>query len=96
MFGVSFPEIFFVLVIALIVFGPEKLPEFAKTLGKFMGQLKNHTDGARKEFYNAIYKPAEELKNEVNSIKSDLKTSKEAIKENIKEDIFKISDDKNE
>jgi TatA/E family protein of Tat protein translocase len=38
------PDLLVILVIALVVFGPKKLPELAKTLGKAMGQLKRTTE----------------------------------------------------
>ena len=34
MFGLGMPEIFLILAIALIVIGPKKLPDLAKTLGR--------------------------------------------------------------
>ncbi len=38
------PDLLVILAIALIVFGPKKLPELAKTLGKAMGELKKTTE----------------------------------------------------
>lgn len=40
MFGLGMPEILLILAIALIVIGPQKLPEVAKTLGRAMGEFK--------------------------------------------------------
>ncbi len=40
MFGLGMMEILMILAIALIVVGPQKLPELAKTLGKAMGEFK--------------------------------------------------------
>ncbi|WP_321494611.1 twin-arginine translocase TatA/TatE family subunit [uncultured Desulfobacter sp.] len=40
MFGLGMPEILLILAIALIVIGPQKLPEVAKTLGKALGEFK--------------------------------------------------------
>jgi len=40
MFGLGMPEILLILAIALIVIGPQRLPEVAKTLGKAMGEFK--------------------------------------------------------
>ncbi len=41
------PDLLVILVIALIVFGPKKLPELAKTLGKVMGELKKTTEDVK-------------------------------------------------
>ncbi len=47
-------EIMLILVVALLVFGPGKLPEVAKTIGKTMGDIKRYTTGIQKEFQEAI------------------------------------------
>jgi len=44
MFGLGFLEILFILVLALLVLGPSKLPEAAKELGKFTAHLKKALD----------------------------------------------------
>jgi len=40
MFGIGMTEILVILAIALVVLGPKKLPELAKTLGKAFGEFK--------------------------------------------------------
>ena len=40
MFGIGMPEILIILALALIIIGPKKLPELAKTLGKAFGEFK--------------------------------------------------------
>lgn len=47
MFGIGFTEILVILVVALIVIGPEKLPEIAKVLGKAYNEFKSATDEIR-------------------------------------------------
>lgn len=66
MFGVSFPELIVVFLIALLVFGPDKLPELARTIGKFTGQFRRQSDSLRREFYNSVYKPADDIRGAIN------------------------------
>jgi Tat protein translocase TatB subunit len=76
MFGISFLELTVIGVIALIVFGPEKLPEMARTLGRITGELKKNADGIKREFYNSVYKPADEIHSRLAREARDLVSSK--------------------
>lgn len=42
--GLGMPEVVLILVIALIVFGPRKLPDLGKSLGQAMGQFRKASD----------------------------------------------------
>ncbi len=50
MFGVGLPELVVILAVALIVLGPQRLPEVARMLGRAYGQLRR----ASEEFQNTI------------------------------------------
>jgi sec-independent protein translocase protein TatA len=48
MFGFGMPEIVILLVLALIVFGPQKLPELCRSLGKGMAEFKRASNDFRR------------------------------------------------
>jgi Tat protein translocase TatB subunit len=60
--SISFSEIVVVFLVALLLFGPEQLPKIARQLGKLTGDLRKATDSVRREWYNAVYPPAEDIR----------------------------------
>jgi sec-independent protein translocase protein TatB len=53
MFGIGPEELVLVLIIALIVLGPERMPKVARDIGRVVGELRRTSDQLREEFLNA-------------------------------------------
>ena len=73
MFNIGLPEMLIILAIALIVFGPNKLPELAKAFGRAMREFKKATEEV-KESFEAETRDLGELKSHLTdeSILTDL------------------------
>ncbi len=52
--GIGFPELLFIFIIALMVFGPRRLPEIAGKAGKFVRDLRNMSQGFMAEWQREI------------------------------------------
>jgi sec-independent protein translocase protein TatB len=55
MFGLGFGEILIILVLALVLLGPQKLPEVAKQLGKGLRDFKKASDDLKSQFEQELY-----------------------------------------
>ncbi|MCL1917158.1 MAG: twin-arginine translocase TatA/TatE family subunit [Peptococcaceae bacterium] len=65
-------NIILVLVLALIVFGPEELPKIARNLGKAFSQIRKLTQGVTKDFNSMLQDPVDEIKKEVTGLNMDV------------------------
>ncbi len=50
------PDILFILVLALVIFGPKKLPEVARQIAKYMAQFRMMRDDFRRQVQNELLK----------------------------------------
>jgi len=86
MFGIGGGELVFILFIVLMLFGSDKIPDIARTLGKGMAQLKNATNDLKSE----IQKGAEE--NGLDQTFRDLHGNFTDVRANINAEINKAKD----
>jgi len=79
MFGnIGFPELLIILTIALLVFGPKKLPEIGKSIGKAIREFRKTTDEIKEKFEEEIQ--ADEFKNIKEELKEDIQQNEEGKK----------------
>jgi TatA/E family protein of Tat protein translocase len=82
MFNIGLPELLIIVAIALIIFGPNKLPELAKAFGRAMREFKKATEEV-KESFEAETRDLEELK-------SALTEEKENLIANLAEEVSRV------
>jgi len=90
---ISGSEIFIILLVVLLLFGANKIPEIARGLGKGYHEFKKATQDIKNEFNEQT----SDIKKEVNSIKEDLSMDKEFEKNEdpFDDDKFKKSHNSN-
>jgi TatA/E family protein of Tat protein translocase len=79
MFGsVGMPELLIILVIALIIFGPRKLPELGRSLGKSLGEFKRASNELRNTLEEEVR--VEEQKEQRSKMEAEQTSAIEAAK----------------
>jgi TatA/E family protein of Tat protein translocase len=75
MFGpLGFPELVFILVLALLIFGPKRLPEIGRTLGKGMAQFRRATTDLKRTIESEIALEEESPRNRPAGLPAPLPT----------------------
>ena len=54
MFGIGLPELMVIVVVAVLVFGPDRLPDFARQAGRFIRQLRAFATNARDDIRSEL------------------------------------------
>ena len=67
-FNISGGEIFIVLLVVFLFFGPDKIPEIARWIGKGIGEVKKATSEIRDE----LTRETEDIRKQTNDIKKDI------------------------
>jgi len=75
MFGIGLPEMILILALALIVVGPDKLPDLARSLAKGLMELKKTAEGLKDAF--------KEEGNPLDEIKPDLEEAAKSLRQNL-------------
>ncbi|HEY3170485.1 MAG TPA: twin-arginine translocase TatA/TatE family subunit [Thermoanaerobaculia bacterium] len=78
MFGpIGMPELVLIFLVALLVFGPKKLPELGKSLGRGLAEFKRASDDLKRTIEDEI----EQGKQQVGSVKDEISSMRQQVGE---------------
>ncbi len=88
MFDVGFWEILFILILALVVIGPERLPGAARKAGYFFGKARRYVEGVRSEVESELNigefkRMLHNQEVQINELQQQLKTGVDEIKSDL-------------
>ncbi len=83
MFGIGMPELFIIMLVALIVIGPAKLPEIARSLGKGYAEFAKSMREVRSSFDDL----SSEFEEEKDIVQQPLRSLSAAVEKAFTEDV---------
>ena len=86
MFGIGGGELIFIIFIALMLFGSDKIPDIARTMGKAMSQLKNATNEIKSEIQKGV--EANGIDTSMKELTSSFTDEVEKVKSNLDSNIL--------
>ena len=102
-FNLGFGELFAIFVVVLLLFGADKIPQFAKSLGKGIRYVKDATDSVKRDIQTSVdevkvdvdanMKEVREGLDVANSVKRDAKVSLSKVMDEINETVEKKNDE---
>ena len=92
MFDVGFWEILFILVLALVIIGPERLPGAARQVGFFVGMARRYIEGVRSEVESELdigefKRMLHNQEVQINELQQQLKSGVDEVGSDIKKDL---------
>jgi len=90
--GVSGSEILVIILIALLLFGADKLPEIARGLGKGMREIKKATDDIKREFDESTRDVRKDLNDVATSLKDYVNEVKNTVDNDVRKSATEIND----
>ena len=86
MFDISFTEILVIAIVALIVLGPERLPQVARTLGHLLGRAQRYVNDVKNDIQQEM-----ELE-ELNKLKTSVQEAAHSIENTVRAEINQFQD----
>lgn len=85
MFGIGGGEFLFIVLIVLMFFGSDKIPELARALGKGMAQLKNATNDLKSEIHKGAQDSGLDVRSLTGGISDEIAAAKEGFTKMVEE-----------
>ena len=86
--NLGFPEIIMIFIIALLVFGPKKLPELGKSLGKGLREFKKATDELKSNWDEQL----KDVEKSVNEVRDTVHSATRDIENKIKAEVYSTAE----
>lgn len=92
MFDFSLPELMVVMVVALVVIGPERLPKVARTLGHLYGRARRYVNGVKADISRDMaIEEFRQLQQKVQAEASALENSLQAVSRTAEQNLQEIN-----
>ena len=91
MFGIGGGELIFIMFIILMLFGSDKVPEIARTMGKAMAQIKNATNDIKSEIQKGAESNGFDTKS-LSDIRGNISSEINKVKDGLLGDTTSLSD----
>jgi len=90
MFGIDFPELVVIAVVALIVIGPEHLPKVARTMGHLWGRAQRYVNGVKSDIsrdmaLEELRQMQQKMQQEAGSLEKSVSQTSQEMEQQIKE-----------
>ena len=82
---IGITELILVAIVAFVVIGPDKLPEYARKLGKMLRELKKYTGAASEEIQKNVVEPLNEIQAPIKEAVAPLTDIKKDIDDSMKD-----------
>jgi len=87
MFDIGFSELFVILVVGLLVIGPERLPKVARTLGALFGRLQRYVNDVKADISREV-----EL-DELRKMKSEFEDAARSVEKSVQDELRSTKDE---